>query len=132
MPAERMKMSPTFLHRDSPSRNCYCGALNDGRVIIKRSIRANYLQTRHSVSQLLNSLRNPLSPVHAVLLQLIFRSRRTPVFAKFYTLVLSHDTRHFSARKFRYRPRRSSMEPTRMETNFRGRFCPLHVEIVCI
>lgn len=37
----------------------------------------------------------PLPPVHAVLLQLIFRDRRAPVYSKFYTLVLPRETRIF-------------------------------------
>ena len=102
---------------------CYCEALNDWPVIIKRSIRANCLQTRHSVHGLLNSFAPPPPPPFptlflAVLLQLIFRNRRATVYSKFYTLVLPREARIFRGQNFSISTGddRASL-PIRMETN---------------
>lgn len=97
---------------------CYCEALNDWPVIIKRSIRANCLQTRHSVHGLLNSF--ALSPPSLPFLLTLFvprsfiaadfsQSTRNRIFEILYTCFAARGTYFSWAKFFDINRRRSSL-----------------------
>lgn len=98
---------------------CYCEALNDWPVIIKRSIRANCLQTRHSVHGLLNSFAPPPSPSLFPFLTLFVprsfiaadfsQSTRNRIFEILYTCFAARGTYFSWAKFFDINRRRSSL-----------------------